>query len=46
MQSFIIGACAAAGLGLFVATASAAPYSSKTFTAPENLVEAGLTSLE
>jgi hypothetical protein len=39
MQSFIIGACAAAGLGLFVATASAAPYSSKTFTAPENLVE-------
>ena len=39
MRSFIIGAFAAAGLGLFATTASAAPYSSKTFTAPENLVE-------
>ena len=39
MRSFIIGAFAAAGLGLFATTASAAPFSSKTFTAPENLVE-------
>jgi hypothetical protein len=39
MRSFIIGACAAAGLGLFATTASAAPLSSKTLVAPESLVE-------
>ena len=39
MRAFIIGTFAAAGLGLFATTASAAPFSSKTFTAPENLVE-------
>jgi hypothetical protein len=39
MRSFIIGAFAAASLGVFAATASAAPLSSKTFSAPENLVE-------
>lgn len=39
MRSFIIGAFAAAGLGLFVTTASAAPLSSKTFSTPENFVE-------
>jgi hypothetical protein len=39
MRSFIIGAFAAAGLGIFATTASAAPLSSKNFTGPENLVE-------
>jgi hypothetical protein len=44
MRSFIFGAFAAAGLGLFVTTASAAPFSSKTFTSPENLVEKAQSS--
>ena len=39
MRAFIIGTFAAVGLGLFATTASAAPFSSRTFTAPENLVE-------
>ena len=44
MRAFIIGTFAAASLGLFATTASAALFSSKAFTAPENLVEQAQSS--
>jgi hypothetical protein len=39
MRSLILGTIAAAGLGLVTTTATAAPFSTKTFTSQERLVE-------
>jgi hypothetical protein len=39
MRSFILGVCAAAGVGLLATTASAAPVSTQGFAVPEGFIE-------